>query len=52
MKDIVLPAVAIVLVLNAAGLCGDNPSTKVAVHIRAHAAKLTCEGDLARGEIP
>ena len=42
MRDIVLPAVAIVLILNVAGLCGDNAGVKVAVHVRAHSAKLTC----------
>jgi hypothetical protein len=44
MKDILLPAVAIVLIVNAAGLCGDNPGAKVAVHVRAHTTRLTCEG--------
>ena len=42
MKRVLVAAVALTLVLSAVAFAGNNPAAKVAVHVRAHNAKLGC----------
>ena len=42
MKKALLIALALTLVLTAAAFAGNNPNLKVAIHVRAHNAKLGC----------
>jgi len=42
MKRVLVIAVALTLVLAAVALAANNPLTKVAIHVRAHNAKLAC----------
>jgi hypothetical protein len=42
MKKVLVAMVALTLVLSAVAFAGNNPAGKVAIHVRAHNAKLAC----------
>jgi hypothetical protein len=42
MKKVLVAAVALTLILSAVAFAGNNPAPKVAIHVRAHNAKLAC----------
>jgi hypothetical protein len=42
MKKVLVAAVALTLILSAVAFAGNNPAPKVAIHVRAHNAKLGC----------
>jgi hypothetical protein len=42
MKKVLVAAVALTLVLSAVAFAGNNTAAKVAIHVRAHNAKLAC----------
>ena len=49
MKKVLVAAVALTLVLSAVAFAGNNTAAKVAVHVRAHNAKLACNVGIIEG---